>query len=292
MQSFRINARPGSPTPRRAGAILAALAMCGLPSNVRAEGLAKADSELRPIAWCAAEAASGHISIGRVKATHPVQNFEAKLGAEYAPLGYATAGVWSLTDLSRAYRDSRSAFWNEVDPVVTAGRRQALAEGYALDASVGAQWNEMVGYRGDARRSYDEWQMATSLTTPLVTPWFAMRNFYWPVAKASFRVGVTRSFRLTENLSLAPNVWLDGGSERWNRQRFGYRCPERIGQGVNSLSARLFAVYRLHAHAELYGGATGYCVTDPDVRAELKDNPSDEARHLHVVFTCGVKLAF
>ena len=35
------------------------------------------------------EVASGHISIGRVKATHPVQNFEAKLGAEYLPLGYA-----------------------------------------------------------------------------------------------------------------------------------------------------------------------------------------------------------
>ena len=292
MQSFRINARP-APTPRRrGGARLVALAAFGLAASARAEAPTKADSELRPIAWCAAEAASGHISIGRVKATHPVQNFEAKLGAEYAPLGYATAGVWSLTDLSRAYRDSRSPFWNEVDPVVTFGRRQALADGYALDASAGAQWNEMVGYMGDARRSYDEWQVATALTTPLATPWFAMRNFYWPVAKASFRVGVTRSFRLTENLSLAPNVWLDGGSARWNRQRFGYRCPERIGQGVNSLSARLFAVYRLHANAELYGGATGYCVTDPDVRAELKDNPSDEARHLYVVVTCGVKLAF
>ena len=267
-------------------AVAAAFAFA--PSAFAEEG----DGELRPIAWCAAEVASGHISIGRVKATHPVQNFEAKLGAEYAPLGYATAGVWSLTDLSGAYNDSRSAFWNEVDPVVTVGRRQPLAEGYAIDASVGAQWNEMVGYRGDARRSYDEWQTAVSAETPFVTPWFSMRNFYWPVAKASFRVGMTRGFRLTESLSLVPNVWLDGGSARWNRQRFGYRRAERIGSGVNSVSARLFAVYRFHANAELYGGATGYCVTDPDVRAELEANPSEEARHLYAVVTCGIRLSF
>ena len=265
---------------------VALVAFAVAPSAFAAEG------EIRPIAWCAAEVASGHISIGRVKATHPVQNFEAKLGAEYAPLGYATAVVWSLTDLSGAYNDSRSAFWNEVDPVVTVGRRQPLAEGYAIDASVGAQWNEMVGYRGDARHSYDEWQTAVSAETPFVTPWFSMRNFYWPVAKASFRVGVTRGFRLTEDLSLVPNVWLDGGGERWNRQRFGYRQADRIGRGVNSVSARLFAVYRFHENAELYGGATGYCVTDPDVRAELEDNPSDEARHLYAVVTCGVRLSF
>lgn len=265
-----------------------AIALASVPSASAEES----DGELRPIAWCAAEVASGHISTGRVKATHPVQNFEAYLGVEYAPLGYATAGVWSLSDLSGAYNDSRSAFWNEVDPVVTVGRRQPLADGYAINASVGAQWNEMVGYRSDARRSYDEWQTAVSAETPFVTPWFSMRNFYWPVAKASFRVGVKRGFRLTNSLSLVPNIWLDGGSARWNRQRFGYRQADRIGRGVNSVSVRLFAVYRFVPHAELYGGVTGYCVTDPDVRAELESNPSDEARHLYAVVTCGVRLLF
>ena len=251
-----------------------------------------ATSNLRPIAWSAAEVASGHISIGRVKATHPVQNFEAKLGAEYLPLGYATIGVWSLTDLSGSYRHSRGWFWNEIDPVVTVGRRQTLADGYSLDASVGAQWNEMTGYKGDARRSYDEWQTAVSLTTPWATPWYSMRNFYWPVAKASFRVGLTHDFALTDKLSILPNVWLDGGSARWNRQRFGYQNAARIGSGVNSFSLRLFANYRFLPHAALYGGVTGYCVLDPDVRDELRDNPSEEAKHLYAVATCGVKVSF
>ena len=39
----------------------------------------------------------------------------------------------------------------------------------------------------------------------------SMRNFYWPVAKASFRVGLTHDFALTDKLSIIPNVWLDGG---------------------------------------------------------------------------------
>lgn len=246
-------------------------------------------SALEPIAWCALEIVSGHISVGRVKATHPVHCFDAGVGAEYKPLGYALAGVWSLTDLSRAYRDSRKAFWNEVDPIVLFGRRQELADGYALDSSVGAQWNYMAGYEGDARCSYDEWQVRETLTTPFVTPWFSMRNFYWPVAKASFRAGLTRSFGLAENLTLVPNVWIDGGGERWNEQRFGYRNPKRIGRGVNSLSARLFLFYRLGPWAQAYCGVTGYCVTDPDIRAELKANPSDEARHLYALVSCGVR---
>ena len=77
----------------------------------------------------------------------------------------------------------------------------------------------------------------------------SMRNFYWPVAKASFRVGLTHDFALTDKLSIIPNVWLDGG-------------------------------------------VTGYCVLDPDVRDELRDNPSEEAKHLYAVATCGVKVSF
>lgn len=249
-------------------------------------------SDLRPIAWAATEVASGQISTGRVKVTHPILNCEAQLGAEYLPLGYATIGVWSLSDLSSSYRHKRSWFWNEIDPVVTVGRHQPLADGYVLSARLGAQWNEMAGYKGDARRSYDEWQMGLSLTTPWVTPWYSMRNYYWPVVKASFRVGLTRTFALTDRLSVTPNVWLDGGSARWNRQRFGYQNASRIGSGVNSCSLRLYANYRLLPHASLYGGVTGYCVLDPYVRDELRDNPSEEAKHLYAVVTCGVKVSF
>ena len=246
---------------------------------------------VRPLFWCAPEIASGHISIGRVKVTHPVQNFDAGLGAEYAPVGYALVGIWSLTDLSRESRDTRHPFWNEIDPLVAVGRRQRLAEGYSLDSRVGTQWNCMAGYEGAARRSYDEWQLNESLTTPYVTPWFAMRNFYWPVAKASFRVGLLKSFPVTDDLSFTLNVWSDGGSERWNEQRFGYRHARRIGSGLNSVSVRLFATYRLFEQAEIFGGVTGYTVVNNKIRDELNENPSDEALDLYAVVTCGIRIS-
>jgi hypothetical protein len=119
-----------------------------------------------------------------------------------------------------------------------------------------------------------------------------MRNFYLPVTKASFRAGVKRSFPLTGQLSLVPMVWFDGGSDRWNVQRFGYtEGRDRIGRGLNSCSLKLLLNYNLTDHCNLYCGVMGYFVIDGDVRAELDADPSRESRSECVVFSTGLRFS-
>jgi hypothetical protein len=248
--------------------------------------------ECKPIAYLDTEFASSHVSIGRLKSAYPVMNVEVGAGADFGEYGYLLASTWTQSDLSNHYRDRRCQPMQEVDPVVLYGYDLKLADGWSLDSRVGAQWNLMSGYYGAARRSYDEWQFRETLTTPYCTLWYQMRNFYLPVTKASFRAGVKRSFPLTGQLSLVPMVWFDGGSDRWNVQRFGYtEGRDRIGRGLNSCSLKLLLNYNLTDHCNLYCGVMGYFVIDGDVRAELDADPSRESRSECVVFSTGLRFS-
>jgi hypothetical protein len=167
-----------------------------------------------------------------------------------------------------------------------------FADGWSLDSRLGAQWNLMTGYYGEDRKSYDEWQFRETLVTPYITLWYAMRNFYLPVTKASFRLGAKRSFPLTKQLSIVPMAWFDGGSDRWNVQRFGYTDgQERIGRGLNSCSLKLLFNYHLADYIDVYCGVMGYFVVDDDIRAELDANPSREAKSECVIFSTGLRFS-
>jgi hypothetical protein len=246
--------------------------------------------ECRPIAFADTEFESAHVSIGRLKSAYPVFNLEFGVGADFAEYGYLLFSTWTESDLTNHYRDRRHQPMQEVDPLLSYGYKINLADGWTLDSRVGAQWNLMLGSYGAARRSYDEWQFRETLATPYITFWYGMRNFYLPVAKASFNFGALRSFAISERFSLVPSVRFDGGSDRWNVQRFGY-TPEsnRIGRGLNSCSLKLLLNYRLTDNFDLYCGVMGYFAIDGDVRDELDANPSREAKSECAIFSTGIK---
>lgn len=244
-----------------------------------------------PSFWVANEIESEHVSIGRLKVANPAWNIDLGGKLDFAEWGYVVSGLWTESDICDS-PDTRKWYFHELDPVVAYGYRWPFADGWAFDARLGAQWNYMSGHYGDARRSYDEWQPRAELKTPWMTLWYSMRNFYWPVAKASFRFGVNRSFPIVGRLSFNPCLWFDGGSARWNRQRFGYRDADSIGSGVNSFSAQLFLAYSLCDGLSLYGGVMPYVVIDPAVRSELRANPDRTAKTETVVFATGVLYRF
>lgn len=249
----------------------------------------RAASEVVPSFWLANEFESEHQSMGSIKVPNPVWNVDLGSRVDFGSFGYALAGLWTESDVCETPRDRRNWYFHELDPCVAYGYRWNFADGYALDQRLGLQWNWMAGHVGAARRSYDEWQPRTELVTPWASVWFAMRNFYWPVPKASLRLGVRRSFALTERLSFVSNGWFDGGSARWNRQRFGHRDPESIGSGFNSFSLQMLLSYRLDGGVSLYGGMMPYCVLSPSVRSELRDSQSKSAKTETVVAIVGVR---
>ncbi|MBR1921110.1 MAG: hypothetical protein IJ829_03770 [Kiritimatiellae bacterium] len=269
---------------REAGAAAVLAALLPLLSAWADEGGCEVFAHVNP------EFESAHVSMGKLKAAYPVFNLDFGAGLGLGDLGYVFAGCWTESDLSNHYRDRRHQVMQEVDPIVGCGRTASFAEGWSLDSRLATQWNLMTGYYGRARRSYDEWQFRETLVTPWLTAWYGMRNFYLPVAKASFCAGVTRRFPLWGSLSLAPAVWVDGGSDRWNEQRFG--CTERrgrIGRGVNSCSVRLMLQYALSEDIDLYGGVTGVFVVDGDMRRELDASAAREAKSDVVIVSAGLK---
>jgi hypothetical protein len=100
-----------------------------------------------------------------------------------------------------------------------------------------------------------------------------------------------KSFKLTDDWSLTPAFWMDGGSARWNSQRFGYtQDASRIGRGLNSCSARLTLSWLMTDKVSFYCSLTGYAAIDSDVREELDENPSREAKKHYAVVATGIKI--
>lgn len=280
---------------------LALSALAALPcsassaEDVAGNGLLDEVDWIEMSGWAAPEFESAHASMGCVKVIYPVFNVDFGVaahvrGGEY---GRLLLGGWTSTDVSSHYRDVRRYAFQEIDPIVAYAYTWKFRDGWSLDSQWGAQWNIMDGYYGAAHRTYDEWQFWERLKTPWCTLWAGMRNFYLPVTKASVRAGVMRSFEIFDSLSFVPNLWFDGGSERWNTQRFGYgESADSISGGFNSVSLQLHLVYALAPHLRLYGGVTQYCAVDRRVRDNLKANPSRESVTELLIVTMGARLEF
>lgn len=245
--------------------------------------------------WAYPEFASGHSSMGCIKVIYPVFNLDTGTAIKLkgGKFGRFLFGIWSQSDVSSHYHDRRRYAFQEIDPIIAYAYTWHFHDGWNLDSQLGAQWNFMDGYYGDGRHSYDEWQFWERLNTPWCTVYAGMRNFYLPVCKSFFRVGVTKSFPIVGNLSIRPNVWLDGGSERWNQQRVGYgEYRKKIGRGLNAVLIQLYLDYRISEWLSLYGGVTQHCAVGNEIRNSLGANPSRESKKDFLIVTMGAKLDF
>ena len=242
--------------------------------------------------WLATEVESAHVSIGRIKNDYPALNFDSGLRFDGSDFGYLDFGIWSECDLCNHNRRQHRWAFHEIDPKIGYGYRFGIADGWTFDSSVAAQWNLMSGYYGPLNKSYDEWQVREALETPWMTAYYSMRNFYWPVAKASCRFGIMTTIPLGRGLSLAPDVFCEGGSQRWNTQRFRQREDWTVGCTVNSLQLRLTLSCPVTEWFSLYGGVTGYFVVDPKIRSELDRGSGFSSRKELAIVTLGTRMVF
>lgn len=277
---------------------IAATALATCASNLDGNGGVAAPSDAEPAVklsgWANPEFESAHITRGRIKVLDPVWNLDCGIRAETRDFGYVLCGFWSESDLTDKYRDIRRRCFSEIDPIVCYGYKYAFAEGWSVDSRLGLQWNWMEGYEGKGRRSYDEWRWMLSLKTPWLTAYVLTRTFYYPYYAMAFKTGVRTSIPLVGNLSFDPNVWFDGGSERWNRRRFGAHTESHpdYRAGPNSMSAQMFLTYRFTQELRLYGGVTQYVVVDSTVRDQVSANPARTARRDLLVATVGMTYTF
>lgn len=245
--------------------------------------------------WAYPEFASGLTSMGCIKSIYPVFNLDtgAAIKLKDERYGRILFGVWSESDINSHYHDKRRYAFQEIDPFIAYAYRWHFHDGWNLDSQIGAQWNFMAGYYGDGCHSYDEWQFWERLNTPWCTIYGGMRNFYLPVCKPFFRVGAMKSIPLVGALSVCPNIYLDGGNERWNQQRVGYgEYRKKIGQGLTAAIVQIHLDYRLSEWLSLYGGVTQHISVGKEVRNSLRANPNRTARKDFLIVTIGAKLDF
>lgn len=277
---------------------IAAAALVPCLSNADGQGADSAppveEPALKLSGWVNPEFESAHITRGRIKVLDPVWNFDCGLRVDTRDFGYLLCGFWSESDLTDHYSDTRRWYFSEIDPIVCCGYKYAFAEGWSADARLGLQWNWMEGYEGARRRSYDEWRWMLSLKTPWLTAYVLTRTFYYPYYAMAFKTGVRSSIPLFGKLTFDPNVWFDGGSERWNRRRFGAHTESHpdYRAGPNSISVQLFLSYRFTPSLRAYGGITQYVAIDPTVRDQVEANPARTARRELLVATAGIAYSF
>ena len=252
------------------------------------------DPALKLSGWVNPEFESAHVTRGRIKVLDPVWNVDCGLKAETKDFGYFLCGIWTESDLTDHYVDTRRWYFSEIDPLVSYGYKYEFGDGWSLDTRLGMQWNWMEGYEGDRRRSYDEWRWWLTLKTPWLTAYALTRTFYYPYYAMAFKSGVKTSIPLFGKLTFDPNVWFDGGSERWNRRRFSVHTADtpNYRSGANSMSAQMFLTYRFSPDFRIYGGVTEYVAIDPTVRNQVEANPARTARRELLMATFGVAYSF
>ena len=254
----------------------------------------EADPVLKFSGWINPEIESSHITRGRIKVRDPVWNLDCGFKAETRDFGYFLGGIWSESDLTSRYPDVRRRCFSEIDPLVAYGYKYPFSEGWSLDTRLGLQWNWLEGYKGKGRRSYDEWRWWLTLRTPWLSAYALTRTFYYPYYAMAFKTGASSSIPIVGKLTFDPNVWFDGGSERWNRRRFGRHTAHtpNYRAGANSISVQLFLSYRFNPQFRIYGGVTEYVVIDPTVREQVGANHARTARRELLVVTLGMSYQF
>ena len=76
---------------------------------------------------------------------------------------------------------------------------------------------------------------------------------------------------LDGTFSIAPHIALAGGSERWNRRRYGnYPDAQPLSQGLNTVDYGVRVRLPLRLGTSVYVGFCGYHAYDGDTRAQIR----------------------
>ncbi|MBR6459602.1 MAG: hypothetical protein IKS49_05515, partial [Actinomycetaceae bacterium] len=88
------------------------------------------------------------------------------------------------------------------------------------------------------------------------------------------RVGLNRVFDVADGaFSLVPHAAMSGGSERWNRRRYGdYDGCSRLSAGLGTVDYGLRAVVPIRLGVSLFLDVCGYNAINHPTRAQIRES--------------------
>jgi len=232
---------------------------------------------------------------GAIVDRNPFSAQYAGLEANLEPFGRLGGDAWSVSSMSRRGQGAnRQNFYNEVDYRAYCGYALALHENWTLDTVTGPKWVTLPGYHPHADTIY-EWNLSQSLQNPYVTPYYLMRRAYYQGDWCYWDVGLTRSWLLTDALTLTTVLFGEFGNSRHFRSQYGPNPNEPLGGYSNGLMALNLTVrldYAVTDWLGLFVFVHQFDVVSGDARDALDKDTSPQSLKDLTIFGLGFTLKF
>lgn len=210
-------------------------------------------------------------SLGSVRSDCAVWYLEGDIVQNLSSFGHILLGYWALSDIEKPKIKNRRSALYESDPYIFYGYDWNFAEGW--------RWRNRIGYILVCETGYDNARIDTfseiTYMGELRSPWLTLFGQVRAVDTLGtyVRVGVLENFNLVaERLSVMPHVAFHGGSENWNRRRYGnYVSGRSINAGLGTTE------YGVKFHGPLKWGFgwfvdfCGYNAIDSRTRTQIRE---------------------
>ena len=245
-------------------------AVLSVSAALASDALAETDGWGRT--WYADVSAASYLySLGSVRANHAVWMMEGDLVQRLSSAGHILIGYWALSDLGRGGDKTHRSYVYESDPYLFYGYDWDIADGWRLRNEVGMIWVFNEGYNVEAIHLVREWTYVGELKSP----WVSLRGHARVVeGRGTYvRVGLRHVFEVAEGLfSLTPHIAMHGGSERWNRCRYGdYVDGRSISSGLGTVDYGVRIGVPLRWGSSWYLDLCGYDAFDSRTRTQIRE---------------------
>ena len=261
-------------------------AACAASANdVIAEEAEEAEPKTSEHKWFSfhafADIETAYICRGYIWDSRPYSAQYADTVIDFDKFGRAEAAVWTYSAMSSSGHSaemSRYAY-AEVDYILRYHYDIEIAEDWRLQNGVGHQWVTNPGFCG-GHTSFD-WQALQTLHNPWLTPYWRLRVFRRPAQELLWIVGVKRSFRILDDLSLTFDLSGDLGGNRHYVNLYGPkggRPGARYTGGLHDLVFVTRLDSALFDHVSLFAFVGQFCLVSSDARDAVKAASGPEMR--------------
>ena len=252
------------------------------------------DGIIHPVFFVNPTLRSAYLTSGKLGSNRPTFTFESGMKHKLGDFGYFGLNVWVKNDLTKEFLDTRRDWANEIDYIIYYGYKWKFAEGWALDSSARFMWDVCYGRRTDTPRTLHEWRWRETLEMPWINFYAQVRAFIKPVDCAALRLGVTKRYEIFDDVFLAPDITIYGGTEEWHYYRFGYYTEEKphYSIGPNSMTAQIDLVYKPSDNFEFFVGFGQWGIIMDAMRRQMKERKGPLGRRDLTYAHMGLKITF
>ena len=217
-------------------------------------------------------AASQYFSLGSVRADKSVWILEGDVVQRLDGFGHILAGYWAQSDFENRRDSGHRSTVYESDPYLFYSYDWDIVEGWRLRNRAGMIWVFNEGYRQKVVHLVHEWTYMGEVKSPWVTLFGQARVVEH--RGTYVRVGLNRVFDVADGaFSLVPHAAMSGGSERWNRRRYGdYDGCSRLSAGLGTVDYGLRAVVPIRLGVSLFLDVCGYNAINHPTRAQIRES--------------------